>query len=1560
MGKDSFTPLYDGGDSSHVHLNKFGSNQLSQSKKSWIARNFSRRECIRFVPKSHDVSRCKCGRPRERHSQQALESGQGSEEWNVASCTTKHPTNAYGEIDFEGYGGQKRAPYLRMSHDTDANLVITLMLKRWNLEIPNLVISVTGGAKSFVLKPRLREMFRRGLIKAAKTTGAWIITGGTNTGVMKHVGEAVKEQQLMFGSDTQVNVIGIATWGIVDKQSDLISEKNGKYPALYSMEPTPGHQGAMLDPNHSHFFLVDDGTEGKYGVEIGMRSRIEEAIMKVKTDSRSEAGSIGVPVVLLVLEGGPNTVATMYELIKKKVPAVVIDGSGRAASVVGFAYNHTIKRNVDGQTINVIDPQYEDEVRAKVVEVFGAKGADKTYSMIKDVLEDEKMISVYSLDGEISQDIDLAILKALLKANRSSPVAQLNLALAWNRIDLAKSDIFTEEQQWTTETLSAAMLTALLDDKAEFAELFLQNGLSMREFLSLDILCKLYAEVPGNTTIKPLLQKEMGKRQVKTIDMDVVGEVIEELMGDMFESYYRKDGHYFGELASYAEGLVLKNRKSSKDLLANINRIDPLPTPYLDVFLWAVLCNRRELARVLWEAGREPMAAALMASRLLKRMASRAQEDNTITDISSDLYDHARLFEERAVGVLDECFNENETLSQTLLVRELDHYSRMTALELAVSAESQDFIAHTSCQVLLTRLWMGTMAMNTRWWKVLVCLYLPVLIFPIIYFVPDEQHERQAAEREHQKSLNQKSSKVKSHKEKNDAPVVPVYRSKEEKAVSNDEEARVGTENEEEDFQLEDYIPEIREDDSMEVIMRNKKLGFCDRIMHFYSAPFSKFVGNVVGYLAFIFLYAYVVLFNFPRFDPAKTLGGIHPTEIVLYFWVFTILIEEIRQLAAKPPKYIKDKVSVYFSDTWNFVDIFSLTVFIIAIILRFFTNSRIFTASRIILSLDIIFFIVRSLQIFSVNRLLGPKLVMIQKMMQDLAQFIIILAVFTIAYGIALHAVMFPSPGIYARNNTWVTITSVVQYPYWQMYGELFLDEIQGEKPKEFGEVDPDGRWLSPLLLAIYMVFTNILLLNLLIAIFNYTFERVQEDSDKVWKFQRYDLVQEYHSRPVFAPPLVLLGHILIFIRWVWRMCRCGHPPRGSTMKIGLSPAEMEQMDNWEFQAAEMYIHQQQQKNSGTLEERVRALGDRVDCINSQLNRVLDSMSGTRAHALTDGNGLEGGHDSEGRLARMEVELSSNSESLQKILALLQQQPPVKGQAAVPIQLTLLHYKARSSPYPGSTAKRFAVQDNMVDWQVPFPDYKPVNYTAPVVLANPVWADKDLMAMSPRPELPYNQMDHTCNVNRVSYNGTYVVKDGLPLNPMGRTGMQGRGLLGRFGPNHAADPVVTRWKRTSAGVMLQGGKKVLEFVAIQRKDNNQWAIPGGMVEPGQLVTQALKAEFGEEAMAKLNVSQEEKERIAKQIERLFQQGQEIYKGYVDDPRNTDNAWMETVAVNFHDDKGDLFGDITLQAGDDAAAVRWQRVSGNIPLYASHVSILEKVAKMRDAAFSNSLEVLFQ
>ena len=45
----------------------------------------------------------------------------------------------------------------------------------------------------------------------------------------------------------------------------------------------------------------------------------------------------------------------------------------------------------------------------------------------------------------------------------------------------------------------------------------------------------------------------------------------------------------------------------------------------------------------------------------------------------------------------------------------------------------------------------------------------------------------------------------------------------------------------------------------------------------------------------------------------------------------------------------------------------------------------------------------------------------------------------------------------------------------------------FSGQKPSEYFEVHPTAKWLSPALLAGYMLFTNVLLLNLLIAIFRY-----------------------------------------------------------------------------------------------------------------------------------------------------------------------------------------------------------------------------------------------------------------------------------------------------------------------------------------------------------------------------------------------------------------------------------------------------------------------------------------
>ena len=119
----------------------------------------------------------------------------------------------------------------------------------------------------------------------------------------------------------------------------------------------------------------------------------------------------------------------------------------------------------------------------------------------------------------------------------------------------------------------------------------------------------------------------------------------------------------------------------------------------------------------------------------------------------------------------------------------------------------------------------------------------------------------------------------------------------------------------------------------------------------------------------------------------------------------------------------------------------------------------------------------------------------------------------------------------------------------------------------------------------------------------------------------------------------------------------------------------------------------------------------------------------------------------------------------------------------------------------------------------------------------------------------------------------------------------------------------------------MERGFQVLEFVAIQRRDTGAWAIPGGMVDPGERVSVTVKREFMEEALDSTGAARGEADQLAAMVDKFFEGGEEVYRsgreeliivvadeelcrGYVDDPRNTDNAWMETVAFSFHDPSG--------------------------------------------------------
>ena len=90
------------------------------------------------------------------------------------------------------------------------------MEKNWGYKDPSLIISVTGGAKGFDIPIQMKKTFKQGLFKVAASTDAWIITGGTDVGIMRLVGESMKEAYYLHNKPFKV--LGICTWGYVDKK----------------------------------------------------------------------------------------------------------------------------------------------------------------------------------------------------------------------------------------------------------------------------------------------------------------------------------------------------------------------------------------------------------------------------------------------------------------------------------------------------------------------------------------------------------------------------------------------------------------------------------------------------------------------------------------------------------------------------------------------------------------------------------------------------------------------------------------------------------------------------------------------------------------------------------------------------------------------------------------------------------------------------------------------------------------------------------------------------------------------------------------------------------------------------------------------------------------------------------------------------------------------------------------------------------------------------------------------------------------------------------------------
>ncbi|XP_050964861.1 transient receptor potential cation channel subfamily M member 3 isoform X7 [Labeo rohita] len=1259
-------------------------SQQAAAQKSWIERAFSKRECVHIIVSTKDPHRCCCGRLIGQHvglppsissnqnekSERVPKNDSLSEKWSISKHTQLSPTDAFGTIEFQGGGHSNKAMYVRVSYDTKPDLLLHLMTKEWQLELPKLLISVHGGLQNFELQPKLKQVFGKGLIKAAMTTGAWIFTGGVNTGVIRHVGDALKDHASK--SRGKICTIGIAPWGIVENQEDLVG-KDVVRP--YQTMSNPLSKLTVLNSLHSHFILADNGTTGKYGAEVKLRRQLEKHISLQKINTRIGQG---VPVVALIVEGGPNVISIVLEYLRDTppVPVVVCDGSGRASDILAFGHKYS-------EEGGIINESLRDQLLVTIQKTFtySRTQAQHLFIILMECMKKKELITVFRMGSEGHQDIDLAILTALLKGANASAPDQLSLALAWNRVDIARSQIFIYGQQWPVGSLEQSMLDALVLDRVDFVKLLIENGVSMHRFLTLSRLEELYNTRHGPSNTLYHLVRDVKKGNLPPdyrISLIDIGLVIEYLMGGAYRCNYTRKRfrtlyhNLFGPKRPKALKLLgmeddmpirrgrqktTRKREEEVDIDLDDPEINHFPFPFHELMVWAVLMKRQKMALFFWQHGEEAMAKALVACKLCKAMAHEASENDMVDDISQELNQNSREFGQLAVELLDQSYKQDEQMAMKLLTYELKNWSNATCLQLAVAAKHRDFIAHTCSQMLLTDMWMGRLRMRKNsGLKVILGLLLPPSILSLEF------------------------------KNKDEMSYMPQDQDTYLQEKDVDEPEKQAKEKEEEDMEFTAMLGNVSSEASRkkqveEVQNRHRLIPVGRKIYEFYNAPIVKFWFHTLAYVGYLMLFNYIVLVKMDLWPS--------PQEWIVIAYIFTNGIEKMREILMSEPGKLLQKVKVWLQEYWNITDLMAILIFSIGMVLRL-QDPPLMSYGRVIYCVNIIYWYIRLLDIFGVNKYLGPYVMMIGKMMIDMMYFVIIMLVVLMSFGVARQAILNPN-----EDPSWMLARNIFFMPYWMIYGEVFADQIDppcGQNiTTEDGVIMPlppckTGAWIVPAIMACYLLVANILLVNLLIAVFNNTFFEVKSISNQVWKFQRYQLIMTFHERPVLPPPLIIFSHITMVLKHLccrWR--KHDEDERDYGLKLFITEDELKKVHDFEEQCMEEYFREKDDRFNSSNDERIRVTSERVENMAMRLEEVNEREHFMKASLQTV----------DIRLAQMEEMIGRIAVALERVAG-MDRGEVNKARSRTSSDCTDTNYILRQSSFNSQEGNSYRLQESL------------------------------------------------------------------------------------------------------------------------------------------------------------------------------------------------------------------------------------------------------------------------
>ncbi|XP_077444794.1 short transient receptor potential channel 5-like isoform X1 [Stigmatopora argus] len=330
----------------------------------------------------------------------------------------------------------------------------------------------------------------------------------------------------------------------------------------------------------------------------------------------------------------------------------------------------------------------------------------------------------------------------------------------------------------------------------------------------------------------------------------------------------------------------------------------------------------------------------------------------------------------------------------------------------------------------------------------------------------------------------------------------------------------------------------------------------------FIKKPFIKFICHTASYLTFLFLLLlasqHIARTNLHMQGPPPTI-----VEWMILPWVLGFIWAEIKEMW-------DGGFTEYIHDWWNLMDFAMNSLYLATISLKIVAYVK-YNSSRpreewemwhptliaeALFAIANIFSSLRLISLFTANSHLGPLQISLGRMLLDILKFLFIYCLVLLAFANGLNQLYFyyettaseePNncKGIRCerQNNAFSTLFETLQSLFWSIFGLLNLYVTNVKARHEFTE------FVGATMFGTYNVISLVVLLNMLIAMMNNSYQLIADHADIEWKFARTKLWMSYFDEGGTLPPPFNIvpspKSIWYLLMWLHnKLCGPGQPP--------------------------------------------------------------------------------------------------------------------------------------------------------------------------------------------------------------------------------------------------------------------------------------------------------------------------------------------------------------------------------------------------------------------------------